>query len=80
MKLSLTKIDELFYMLLLLSMQIKVTLVKPENPGSTDSVFIVYLHLGMHSEFTSVGDKGRSQHPLDACVTLVTLLNLAMPH
>jgi len=70
-------------MLSLVSMQIRVTPVKPKIPGSIDPVFIVCLHLGVHSEFTNVPDKGDcnrvSQHPLAVCVTLVTSLCLTMP-
>lgn len=35
-----------------------MTPVKPRLRGSTDSVFIVCFHLGMHLELTSAGDKG----------------------
>lgn len=66
------------------SVQIRVTPVKPKIPGSTDSVFIVCLHLGTHAEFASVGDKGDgnrdSQWPLAVRVTAVTSLSRAVSH
>lgn len=69
MKLSLNKIDELYYTLVLVSMQIRLSLVKPETSGSTWLSFNVCLRLAMHSAFNQCRRQGDSWCSLAGCVT-----------